>query len=514
MIWSLIFFILLLWPAASWGACTGSSPTWTATVDQASVTTCVNNAVNGDTVNIAVGAANWTSTLTINKHIKLAGAGVGQTIITNNNTTGNLLNVTESTTGNVRIEGIQFNQGTGPVLGGTCGGPCAFLNVASGGANGKPVLVVGNRFDQTVGTAGDAGWSIAMRVNRGVISGNTIEGLPKGTNCANTATGIGVKLSDAEAALVWSTPAPWGALDTNGDKHVYVETNTLKNMFNGIDNEDGARTVFRYNTITNFSIGGHGADTSKHGQRYEDIYQNTIHWDGAGPNPVRYNCGQNPPTIANPNHHTNLRGGTQLIHENVINGIGPSSNWGNNPEVRIQFQNLRRKGGPYACWKGELQGSERSRGPHQAGWGFITGATTPLGTTGNPPGRVTPRNPQDREPVYIWGNTGTAGQAVAISFDNFSPDQCGGGHVIADYVKMGQEVIVGTPKPGYAPFQYPHPLLTGAPPQPPTPRAGLHFIPDALLLRRALHRGWGLLRTHFVHSQPPGGPPPAGGGTM
>src|SRR5882757_4068685 len=69
-------------------ACTGASPTWTSTVDQASVATCVSNAVTGDTINISAGTATWTTGVTISssKGIHIVGAGSGRIIAYDNGT--------------------------------------------------------------------------------------------------------------------------------------------------------------------------------------------------------------------------------------------------------------------------------------------------------------------------------------------------------------------------------------------------------------------------------------------
>lgn len=56
-------------------ACTGSSPTWTASADLTSVQSCVTQSSRGDTVNVSSGTEIWSSPLTITKAIKLKGAG-------------------------------------------------------------------------------------------------------------------------------------------------------------------------------------------------------------------------------------------------------------------------------------------------------------------------------------------------------------------------------------------------------------------------------------------------------
>lgn len=55
--------------------CTGASPTWTATPDQVSVQTCLNNAIAGDTVNIGFGSTAWYATVskTVTGNINVVG---------------------------------------------------------------------------------------------------------------------------------------------------------------------------------------------------------------------------------------------------------------------------------------------------------------------------------------------------------------------------------------------------------------------------------------------------------
>src|SRR5271168_1106696 len=57
-------WLTLLIAAPLFGACTGSSPSWTTTPDQASFTTCWNDAASqsvAQTINVSSGSATWTS---------------------------------------------------------------------------------------------------------------------------------------------------------------------------------------------------------------------------------------------------------------------------------------------------------------------------------------------------------------------------------------------------------------------------------------------------------------------
>jgi hypothetical protein len=81
-------FFLILWTILvainAYAACTGSSPTWTTTPDQASVQECLTNASRGDTVNILAGDVTWDSTVSFTKALSIIGAGKANTIIRSN----------------------------------------------------------------------------------------------------------------------------------------------------------------------------------------------------------------------------------------------------------------------------------------------------------------------------------------------------------------------------------------------------------------------------------------------
>lgn len=81
-------FFLILWTILvainAYAACTGSSPTWTTTPDQASVQSCLTAASRGDTVNILAGDVTWDSTVSFTKALSIIGAGKANTIIRSN----------------------------------------------------------------------------------------------------------------------------------------------------------------------------------------------------------------------------------------------------------------------------------------------------------------------------------------------------------------------------------------------------------------------------------------------
>jgi len=86
LIFCLVFFSgFLVWGNA-YGACTGSSPTWTCTANTSSadIQACITGATAGDMINIGAGTGTWDGRIEITKSIKLIGAGIGQTIINSN----------------------------------------------------------------------------------------------------------------------------------------------------------------------------------------------------------------------------------------------------------------------------------------------------------------------------------------------------------------------------------------------------------------------------------------------
>ena len=101
-----LIFLAPFFALPAHAACTGCSPTWTSTIDEASVTTCVNNAHSGDTINVGAGTATWASSLNWSgKNINLIGAGMGVSIVT---LSANI----NADTSTFRISGFTFNSGS------------------------------------------------------------------------------------------------------------------------------------------------------------------------------------------------------------------------------------------------------------------------------------------------------------------------------------------------------------------------------------------------------------------
>jgi hypothetical protein len=402
--------------AATWYVKAGANPSTTGpsnSCEQADVNTALGFAsvVDADILVMQDGSCTWTSGVSFQKAITLKAtttldpiAGTGGVTITFNNTTADMISVTEDTGGTTTIRDIFFQAGTGP----STTGPKAFIRVTSA-ASGRAVLIVNNRFN-TLSFAN----SIIVGSNKGVISGNRFVGTihPSSTNYVNGASCVRHKLAGV-ANSVWEAVHTMGTADNTGEKNLYFENNSVHMAMECVDSDDNARTVVRFNKITNANAGTHGTDTSYHGARHFEVYGNQFIWDGTA---VAGGLGNQPPNVTS---FTSHRGGTGRWHNNSYQNIGFEAGWGAKTEVFLIFENARRdnpppgdgvRGHAWECW------NKSYPGPHQVGWGYITGATNVASDVS--PG--TNNFNQDLEPHYIWGLSGTFNFGIT----NYNPNTC------------------------------------------------------------------------------------------
>ncbi len=417
----LLFLALLLMGFAVPGyACTGTSPNLTA-ANWADVAACHTSAAQGDKITVTTGSATVTTNTVITKYVRII-CGGACTLTDNTANASDLINITESTEGHTRLEGFTFIQGSAAHT-----NPNGVI-VLTNATGGQGILIKGNSYSTSL-TSGDF---IIAKVMRGVIWNNSATGTPQGANCYNNA-GF-VRQYTVGLTGPWTEPPFYGDDDTNGDKNLYIENNTIQNVFEAIDIYENGRAVVRYNTITNSGTLNHGADTGNLAGRHMDIYNNTFVWDTT---PI---CSGNPAGV---NSFLYFRGGPALIHDNVIPDL-TSMAWGDKPEISFTNEQLRRNAGPYACWAGGYPS------PYQVGWGYSTGGTQ-AGTSGVY---------QDLEPVYLWNNTGGGNYGSPSVPDAYA--ECGGGAPASStYIMVNREYYLATTKPGYNAYTYPHPLTAG-----------------------------------------------------
>lgn len=256
------------------GACSGSSPTFTAAnTSYTEVNSCVSLASDGDTINIPSGSSSWASSLDLGtKAITLHGAGIGSTNITNSQSSGYVVSFTASSTASTRITNISLLGLTYDKRGISGGGDLAT----------KPF-----RIDHC--DLQGSGNAVLIKVDGmapGLIDHNSLQGGDAAEMIHNEANNDGVGTG-------YSRPG-WNDLVTPGSYNaVYIEDNTFtKNDIgnpayfwgtSAVQSFYGGRTVMRFNTNTMAQFDQHGTIGAV-GTRWWEIYHNTYALSGTGPN--------------------------------------------------------------------------------------------------------------------------------------------------------------------------------------------------------------------------------------
>jgi hypothetical protein len=403
-------FLVAIWLI---GAATAHAATITATTCSASnVQSSLNAAANGDTVVIPNGSCTWTTGVTTSKQVIITGQSKGSVIITHGAGAVNLFSITTGFAFSTEIRNITFLVSSGD------GG--RYLDI---GGDGKVPLVHDNYF-----RVPDFVLIHAIRLSRsgGIFWNNTFESLDATGTSGSSGSGSGVfQLNNDSGGSSWTTASTMGKADTTGTANTYIEDNTFSNLHQqAIDIDNNARAVIRHNILNDSTIVSHGADTSTDGARHVEVYDNIFVFHASGSNgPITY-----PLAV---NRWWYIRGGTGLITDNVIPDI-TSPMWGPKEEFVFTVQNLRRDAGPNPC-------RTSYPAPHQVGQSHDGSA--PI-----------------TEPLYIWNNTGFQNPGD----EDYSPNECGpGAPTTSSFVQPGRDYVVGSPKPGYTKYSYPHPLRGG-----------------------------------------------------
>lgn len=424
-----------------------TAPSWS------DVQRCHADAAIGDTITVNPGTYDVFEQTTLTKYVKLMAGGPVHLIdktCNGNNSSVSLLHITESPDWNTLVQGpFLIDPGSGyhvDVVG---------VITVERHANGRPVLLTGVTYGDVVNAQG--GNFLYWRSNRGVVWNCRATGdVTFGSNCFNNASFLRHKVSSLGIAG-WKTPPKYGMDDLNGDENLYVEDCVLNRMLEGVDCDDNGRTVIRHSSIINSGIIAHGVDTSGiMGARYLVIHHNTFVRDLT---PQGGACGQ---FVNLGGGFIYVRGGTALIHDNVIPAVSDGT-WGKKSEVTFNYENLRRNAGGYPCWNTTTAPNAGHPAPHLPGWGYSVGGTNPGGLGSDVL--------QDLEPIYIWNNSG-GGNYDTPGIHDYNPNECGpDAQSSSTYIQRDREYYLSTPKPGYTPYTYPHPLTGGAsvPPIEPPP---------------------------------------------
>jgi hypothetical protein len=405
---------------------------------QAHVQAAINSASEGDIVSVPAGNCTWTTTpantpsVSISKSITLKGAGIDFTIITD--ATGYTYNgnevaikITGAVGRNIRISGFTFTGSTYDTKG---------VIRAVGPSN---ALWSGLRIDHCRWNFSKPG-VVALEATGtyGLVDHCTFDNYG-----GITVLGLGHWYNN----LSFSQPNPAGTSNA-----LYVENCTFnnpvsQNIVGNMDAYDGGNFVFRFNTVINGGIQTHDtAYDALRGVRHYEIYNNNFTSN------TTYNLAR----------VIYLRGGTGVLFNNIFSGKYTEC---------IDLNNYRSAdtGHNIAGFWGYCNGTNDCDGnasglkgyPCMDQIGRITdqgsGSASACYQTGAGPGPTQPL-----EPLYAWNNkckSSSYNASVNVA------DNCYNNVCVSDHIKAGRDYYDQTPKPGYTPYPYPHPLAIapGAP---------------------------------------------------
>jgi hypothetical protein len=419
-----------------------------ASCSQDHVQAAINAAVDGDEVTIPAGSCVWPSHVSWDsKNITVRGAGIGQTIIARNGGDNGYIfwvSISSANKGAFRISSMTL---TGTVTN-------AVFYVTSGSLAAVPAgrwRIDNIRFDFPVGQQSGVH---TTGVNYGVVDHNTF----------NWQSGAAIRQANALSTECWTTPLSGDfqnsqPLDLGTDKFLFVEDNQFIPNGSPIIAYDassgGGRIVFRKNRVTGGFFYNHWTRGCEMAAQVFEIYHNTFIGDA--------NYG----AAVGAGYPMRLEAGTGVIFGNTALNF----RIGQNPPYII-LNDRRASRTESSGWLGACDGTKNHDGnakdPAAPGWPC-------LGQIGRSPGKTLAQiqagDKPVSAPVYLWSNgeestcatggacthtVGVWGDPAAYVRDTPHPN----GEV--DYVN-------GTPKPGYVPFVYPHPLVGGTQAPGPTP---------------------------------------------
>jgi hypothetical protein len=476
-----------------------------ASVSLTDVTTAITLAADGDTVVVPAGTATWSSTVLVTKGITIQGAttvdtsgtGLGsvndQTIIVDGGSIGNIITGTFTPAQSFRLTGFTFRNGTGTT----------FHNIGIAVTGTCPSVHIDHcHFDHL------------YRVDQFSVSG-WIYGVIDHCRWDSVNGAVNIHIAHDTWNNTKYGDGSWADLPYFGsEKFFFIEDNvmnTLAGVNGNVDCNQGGRYVERYNKLFNSCPATHGNDSGGRARssRVLEFYNNTINYTFAWPgNQIRggtavvhhntltgsitglfaLKCyrtwltfsvfgGANGHNVFDSNDPHGLYGSGTAASPTTSGGTGTITDvtkswainqWANysltntstgyasyiisNTANTITYDSLVTTGGNalrftagqgYQIYKVLIPIDHPARGK-----GDLLSGSAPLNsTTGT---AAWPH--QVLEPVYSWNNT-LNGSNLPIT---------GGGPTL----KEGRDFYNNTPMPGYTPYIYPHPLVSGVPAAP------------------------------------------------
>ena len=412
------------------------------------VRAAITSASNGDTVAIPAGTATWTSTLSVSKNITIQGAGQNATYINDNVPKQGGLPTTimmrcTGITGNFRVKGFTvrgmaqdtqgYNKGTIDVDG-----------------SSHSVRIDHIMFDQPGTSAIQMTGSVWGVVDHCYF------------NEANAQMGVLV-FYDSWGGTDYGDGSWEDSTHLGSGEGVYIEDNTFTGTGLGgtpaADSCYGGRLVFRHNSLINQNVVFHGTDSTGRARsvRSYEIYDNDFYA---------------PDYMMDVGFR--IRGGTGVFWGNTLHGNGNTFPYhGYKNAIVCEYFRSEQNYQPWGLANGQNPWDQNSdQSGHltldQPGAGLCLDQIR-----GNPPinqrtgSAAWPR--QQAEPIYVWSN-------------NWTPVPNNPGALINPVtasIQLGRDIIDNgnTPMPGYTPYTYPHPLVTGGGTPTPTPAATATFTP-------------------------------------
>lgn len=409
----------------------GASTTVLANCSQSIVSNAIGAASDGDTIVCPSGTWSWASSVTINnKNITLQGAGsqywngsakVGSDLTTINVTSSGTpaIYVPSSNTKPFRITGINFHA---TVLLGEDHGDGIIRNLSTGvGGNGNGWRIDHCKFQQYTDSAtwngGSGGWAggnaIVARGSVGLVDHNIFTPAPESQAPIHASvymSGPGTGESQwASAGGISSGNAMYiedNIFEETGTSH-YTCTSAPGSCWvhNGHTVDAGpGMYVFRHNTVYNMNTDAHGF-CSLIGTREYEISNNDFYV-----------------TADSLWALVEIRGGTGVIYNNTNHG--PYS-----------------PGAP--LWMVEYRVNDAG-----SCGGVTQNGVSSSSTCNSYPciDQIGRGQNQTSDKLYIWGNSGN------FSISNDDPS----------YIQSGRDYVLnGGAKPGYTPYPYPHPMVSG-----------------------------------------------------
>ena len=472
------------------------------------ISAAITLAQDGDVVNVPAGTATWTATLNITKNITVSGAGAASTIIVNGITGGSgrppLVSIKLARNLPFRMSGFTFRGGVATAK--DSNGEIRIAGVS------HSFRIDHCTFDGLYGTSLSVAGFLWGVVDHNLF--NCLQGRSSGA--------VEVKHKDwngyDRGHGSWADDPYWGS-----EKFVFIEDNRIE--FGGIgtiDSFEGARFVVRHNYIHNCGLEMHGSGGQGRSAKQVEEYNNIYVFDAAGTageirggtiishdntwtNVARGHILQDFRYYSGQDTYWGIANGQNVYDLNAPNGTasywvagthtGPNGadsltdatkNWTTNqwytPTLGVAYI-IRNKtkeaagipaqqswtlgnssntvtfshvtfpgklplafdtGDRYEIWK-----IDRTFDQIGAGKGDLLTGAGPYGSTTMATPKAWPN--QAIEPCYSWNNKDNNGKLLNLGAGQGT-------------IKEGRDFFNNTPKPGYTPYTYPHPLTGPLPP--------------------------------------------------